>query len=103
MDLNYEAARLRTFKNWTNKYVDSAILAKTGLFYLGMDSMVQCKYCGVCLAKWRRNDDEVLEHLKYSPDCPLLRKHVTFNVPLEKVSMLDYILNNVVVDKSEAK
>lgn len=98
-DMNFEAARLRTFKNWTSQYVDKAILAKIGFFYTGKQDYVKCHFCGVGLGLWMKYDDELDEHLRWSPTCPLIRNHRTKNVPIEEVSMLKFLLDSIGVDE----
>lgn len=92
LNLNSEADRLRTFAKWRNAFVDKTRLAKTGFYYVGPNDEVCCQFCGVELKDWVEWDDEVREHLKYSPQCPLFGGDETANIILDKTSHLNYLL-----------
>ncbi|MBZ3878883.1 Baculoviral IAP repeat-containing protein 1 [Sciurus carolinensis] len=69
-----EELRLDTFKNWPHKSrLRVAALARAGLFYTGIEDMVQCFSCGGCLEKWKEEDDPFEDHTKYFPNCPFLQ------------------------------
>ncbi|KAK3585136.1 hypothetical protein CHS0354_034265 [Potamilus streckersoni] len=65
--------RLSTFRNWQH-FLDPKILAENGFFYQGVGDTVTCHFCGIALMHWGPDDDALLEHLKYSPDCGYLLK-----------------------------
>ena len=87
MGLNEEIKRLATFKEWSSPFADKHVLAMTGFYYLGRYDGIQCVFCGVKVALWEANDDEVMEHLKYSPCCPLINGRVTTNKPVNAVAL----------------
>jgi hypothetical protein len=64
--------RLISFKNWTKTYVSIDDLAKSGLFYLGIDDRVKCFSCGTVLDQWEEGDIPMTEHKKFSPQCPFI-------------------------------
>ncbi|XP_017474492.1 PREDICTED: death-associated inhibitor of apoptosis 1 [Rhagoletis zephyria] len=84
MDEKYqrEDERLKTFENWPLEWLNKKELAQTGLFYTGEDDKVKCYFCEVEIGRWEREDQPVNEHLRFSPNCPLLRRRTTNNVPL---------------------
>lgn len=98
MNFNFEEDRLKSFNGWSNKYVEKHILAKTGFYYLGVKDHVRCQFCRICVGDWEKNDDEIKEHLKWSPHCPLLRSKTTRNVKFENASRLSYLLKRINAD-----
>lgn len=95
--MNSEENRLKTFDKWPyvyNLFLKSKDLAKSGLFYLGVDDEVQCNFCNVHLYKWDRwEDDIVFEHYRHSPACMFLKKpESTRNIPIEPVENLYKLL-----------
>lgn len=91
MELNTEAARLNTFFTWKKTYIDENKLACLGMYYVGPRDRVKCYFCGVVIFNWEEKDDELGEHLKFSPHCPLLRQQKTNNQPLDE-SLLQNLL-----------
>lgn len=92
-DLNYEDNRKRTFdeNNWTNHYISSDALAKSGCYFYGHPDTVKCQFCFIKLSQFEPADDPIEEHLKYSPNCPLIRRRNTANVPISS-DELDSVL-----------
>jgi hypothetical protein len=66
--------RLKTFDTW-NKQLrpDKFSLAKAGLYYSGTADIVYCFSCGLKLYSWETNDDPLVEHDKFSTECPYLK------------------------------
>lgn len=86
-DLNREEHRLRTFnENWPHAFIDINILAKTGFYYTGPHDQVKCHFCGLQAASWEMGDNEIYEHRRWSPNCPLLQQGNTANVPIVSTS-----------------
>lgn len=78
-----EDERLRTYdNNWPLDWLDKRELAMTGMFYTNQDDKVKCYFCEVEIGRWERDDQPVPEHLRWSPNCPLLRRRTTNNLPL---------------------
>lgn len=77
-----EIERLRTYDNWPLEWLDKRELAMTGMFFTNQDDKVKCYFCEVEIGRWERDDQPVSEHLKWSPNCPLLRRRTTNNLPL---------------------
>lgn len=74
MDLNRETDRLMTFINnkFKNKYVSANDLAMYGFYFVQHPDTVQCAFCHLTLCDFEPHDIVWYEHLKYSPNCPLL-------------------------------
>ncbi|KAM4868772.1 baculoviral IAP repeat-containing protein 1 [Urocitellus parryii] len=69
-----EELRLDTFKKWPHKSgLKVAALARAGLFYTGVEDIVQCFSCGGCLHNWKEEDDPLEDHTKHFPNCPFLQ------------------------------
>lgn len=100
-NLNNEEFRLKTFDgvDWPHNFISPAKLAKTGFYYIGPYDQVFCYFCKVAVWLWEMGDDEVKEHSKWSPCCPLLRRRLTTNVPLEPTSDLDELLPPYSIDE----
>lgn len=43
-----------------------------------------CAFCSVQLFNWKAGDDPLLEHRKFSPNCPLLMGYLVGNVALDE-------------------
>jgi len=92
-DLSREENRLKTFDaNWPHSFISPRILAKTGFYYIGPHDQVKCYFCKVEISSWELGDNEVTEHSRWSPNCSLLRRRDTTNVPLEPTTELDQLL-----------
>ncbi|KAL7733451.1 hypothetical protein ACLKA6_004931 [Drosophila palustris] len=77
-----EDERLRTFDSWKLVFLDKKDLALTGMFFTNQEDKVKCYFCEVEIGRWERDDHPVNEHLRWSPNCPLLRRRTTNNVPI---------------------
>lgn len=77
-----EDERLRTFDTWRVVFLDKKDLALTGMFFTNQEDKVKCYFCEVEIGRWERDDHPVNEHLRWSPNCPLLRRRTTNNVPI---------------------
>lgn len=95
-DFAHEEHRLRTFDSkWPHCYINPYLLAKTGLYYIGPHDQVNCFFCGVQISSWEMGDNEIDEHKRWSPNCPLLMRSMTTNVPSPPVSELHKLLTRV--------
>ncbi|XP_064478350.1 baculoviral IAP repeat-containing protein 2-like [Ornithodoros turicata] len=45
-------------------------MAKAGLFYTGAEDRTACFQCGNTLCSWGEEDDPLLEHARWYPNCP---------------------------------
>ncbi|KRF99218.1 uncharacterized protein Dwil_GK27491 [Drosophila willistoni] len=79
---NREDERLKSFDNWPLDWLDKHQLAQTGLFYTKHKDIVRCFFCDVHMSHWKHKDQPIRDHLRCSPNCPLLRRRPTNNVPL---------------------
>lgn len=74
VDLNDELNRLSTFSNdWPHAFINPKELAKTGFYYIGPHDQVKCYICQIQVSSWEMGDDEITEHIRWSPCCPLVR------------------------------
>ncbi|KAH8379011.1 hypothetical protein KR009_002615 [Drosophila setifemur] len=97
MEFNQEEERLKTFTNWPLEWLNKQQLAQTGMYYTNVDDKVKCYFCGVEIGRWEREDQPVPEHQRWSPNCPLLRRRTTNNVPINGEA-LDRILPPISYD-----
>ncbi|XP_023296097.1 death-associated inhibitor of apoptosis 1 [Lucilia cuprina] len=77
-----EDERLKTFNTWPVVWLDKKELAMSGMFYMGEGDKTKCYFCEVEIGRWEPEDQPVPEHLRWSPNCPLLRRRTTNNVPI---------------------
>ncbi|EDV52193.2 death-associated inhibitor of apoptosis 1 [Drosophila erecta] len=96
-DLNCEEARLKTFTDWPLAWLDKHKLAQTGMYFTHVGDKVKCYFCGVEIGCWEQEDQPVPEHQRWSPNCPLLRRRTTNNVPINGEA-LDRILPPISYD-----
>lgn len=88
-----EEARLKTFdRKWPHSFLEPRILAKIGFYYIGPYDQVKCYFCKVEIGRWEAEDNEVTEHIRWSPNCPLIKRRETTNVPIEPTTELDQLL-----------
>lgn len=92
-----EDERLKTFDHWPLEWLDKSELARTGMFYTGEADKVKCYFCEVEIGRWEEQDAPVAEHMRWSPNCPLLRRRTTNNMPVD-VEALDRALPAVSYD-----
>lgn len=92
-----EDERVKTFDNWPLDWLDKFELARTGMFYTGDGDKVKCYFCEVEIGRWEEHDLPVPEHLRWSPNCPLLRRRTTNNVPID-IEALDRVLPAISYD-----
>ncbi|XP_059057310.1 baculoviral IAP repeat-containing protein 3 isoform X2 [Achroia grisella] len=74
VDMQKEEERLKSFVNWPVPFLSPEKLAQCGFYYKGRGDEVICAYCNVEIMSWREGDDPVLDHKRWSPQCPLLLK-----------------------------
>jgi hypothetical protein len=103
VDYRIESERLASYRGWSSPHVTPEALARNGLYYLREDDKVRffidsklalfftnsstdfqvaCAFCSVQLFDWKAGDDSLLEHRKFSPNCPLLMGYLVGNVAL---------------------
>lgn len=86
-----ELNRLCSFDNWPIEYIDKHLLAKTGLFYSGGVDTVTCYFCSGEMSSWKQSDHPISKHIELSTNCPLLRRQLTNNIPIN-LDELDHVL-----------
>ena len=82
-DMKYEKFRIESFKKWPLPYINVRELARNGLFYIGVDDIVECTFCQIRICNWESDDDVAKEHKKWAPYCPLIRGLETDNIKLQ--------------------
>lgn len=92
-DMCCEELRVKTFdERWPHTFLEPRILAKTGFYFIGPYDQLKCYFCKVEVGRWENGDNEVTEHIRWSPNCPLLKRRETTNVPIEPTNELDQLL-----------
>lgn len=81
--LHKEENRLETFVNWNVPFIDKRQLARTGFYFIGPNDVVKCFFCTVEIGCWEPDDNPIDEHLKWAPNCPLMRGRETSNDPID--------------------
>jgi len=70
--VNYTSipSRHATFETWTNESAPSVDdLVRAGFFYTGTKNIVTCFYCSGSLQNWGKNDNPLIEHIRWFPQC----------------------------------
>jgi ssDNA-binding Zn-finger/Zn-ribbon topoisomerase 1 len=93
--MKFEKFRLESFKNWPVPYIDVYELAKDGFYFLGLEDRVECTFCLIKIKNWEAENTARDEHLKWSPQCPIVKGNQTDNVPLIKKARKFIIIKNV--------
>ena len=75
--LNNENERWKTFDCWSLPYPDPKLMAAVGLFYTGEGDLTKCFFCHIEIMNWKQ-----AEHLRWSNNCPLMRRCITNNKPI---------------------
>lgn len=96
-DLHKEHRRFLTFNNWKCDQVSASMLARIGFYYINCRNIVMCHFCGAKITKWENGVDPVAKHLNISPNCPLMRRQRTNNIPMNPTT-LDQILPELSFD-----
>ena len=66
--------RYSTFAKWPKQMAQQpTMLVQAGFYYSGNGDYVTCFHCGISLKEWESQDDVVLEHKKWAPECKYLR------------------------------
>lgn len=81
MDLNDEYTRFRTFDNYPVYFLSPWTLAFLGFYFIGPNDDVECQFCKVVINSWEFGDEVFTEHKRWSPNCPLLLRQPTRNIP----------------------
>jgi E3 ubiquitin-protein ligase XIAP len=82
--MNSEEARLATFHTWTKAFISKEKLALYGFYHCGPDDNVKCAFCKVEIGSWEVGDNVLREHLRWSPNCPLIKRKRTANQPINE-------------------
>nr|BDU62122.1 baculoviral IAP repeat-containing protein [Chionoecetes opilio bacilliform virus]GAV93213.1 hypothetical protein SCV_093 [Chionoecetes opilio bacilliform virus] len=66
------------YEMWPS-YLEPKVMADAGFYYCGIGDSVRCFKCSVGLRNWERHHNPIMQHLKYSPDCPAVHKEQIIN------------------------
>ena len=67
-------SRIQSFSTWPVQLSQTPVqLASAGFFYTGCGDKVRCFSAGCGLEMWQPEDDPILEHEKWYPDCFFVR------------------------------
>ncbi|GIY03979.1 e3 ubiquitin-protein ligase XIAP [Caerostris darwini] len=82
-NMNETSKRLDSFQNWPHQvYLDKNEFVHSGLYFTGIEDCVKCFSCNVEMYDWDLNDDPMLYHELFSPECEYL-KTINFPRPLD--------------------
>lgn len=85
LEMFREADRLRTFESWPHSFITPEDLAKVGFYHKPSSyDLVVCHFCKIEISRFEEGDVALAEHVRWSPNCPLLRRRQTENVPLDR-------------------
>lgn len=88
-NLNKESDRVKTFyeQNWSCKHAQAEELGRLGFYFFARPDKVRCVFCNVMLHDFEEGDNILEEHVKFSPNCPLLRRRRTSNVAIDSQTL----------------
>lgn len=98
-DLFDENHRLASFQNnmWINEFVNADELARVGFYFYKKPDVVKCYFCDIAIRDFEEGDTPIAEHIKWSPNCPLILRRVTPNIPIDE-ELLNQILPPISYD-----
>ena len=78
--------RLETFVTYPKQIVPNKNeLAHAGFYYSGTADKVICFRCGISLKDWEREDNAMIEHEKWSPNCMYIQM---VGIPLKEMDVI---------------
>ncbi|CAF1085777.1 unnamed protein product [Rotaria sp. Silwood1] len=88
--------------NWKENSPSIESLVRAGFFFAGTDNSVTCFYCNGSLHKWGPNDNPMIEHARWFPDCTYA-KHLCGNQLYQRIqtSKKKLILSENKIDKDQ--
>ncbi|XP_057335009.1 death-associated inhibitor of apoptosis 1-like [Microplitis mediator] len=86
-----EQRRLETFAGWTGPAMLPRDLAAAGFFYIGVEDQVKCYECGVRIGRWDENEDPVVSHRRWQPDCRFVQ-----TLPIVDITLTPIPSNTVI-------
>ena len=67
--------RLSSFETWPRDNLPSADdLVRAGFYYTGTKTIVTCFYCNGSLQNWGANDNPMIEHARWFPNCAYIKQ-----------------------------
>lgn len=84
-DLKIVENRLQTYSNWPLDFITPQQLAQAGFYYLNIADQVKCAFCGGIIGQWEVNDQPLLEHRKFFPDCPMVQQEMQEEIGIQYV------------------
>ena len=82
-EMQYEAVRLKSFKDWPNwAAVWPTLLTRAGFYYTKTADQVACFCCSGRLKTWEAGDSPLTEHKRFFPQCRFMTGRDSTNVPL---------------------
>lgn len=97
--------RLSTFKKWKGK-LKPEVLARSGFYYLSIQDVCKCFYCGAEIFDWTYDDCPIEEHYRHFRNCDLIEclwrsGNTTCEEPIkfkaEVAIFIFFILINIIV------
>lgn len=85
-----ELNRLQSFDTLNPIRADKRELALFGFYSIGVN-VCRCYFCNVEIGDWQSCDNVLIEHLYYSPNCPLLRWRITDNEQIHLNRLQNYL------------
>lgn len=86
-NLSKETDRKASFieNGYSNNNISIEDLALVGFYFYKKPDTVKCAFCYVIIENFQNGDLAIDEHLKFSPNCPLLAKRrSTGNIPIDE-------------------
>ena len=94
LDMKLYVNRLKTFDLWSSQIQPNKFdLCSAGFYYIGRSDIVECFSCGLRLYQWKKWDNPLTEHNKFSTNCLFI--NMITNSPMQNTQKF--------VDKSSCR
>jgi hypothetical protein len=82
LNMKSEADRRKTYKEWHVPFMDKNHLAAAGFYFTNSGDVVRCAFCGVEVGYWKKGDNAIADHQRWSPSCGFINGLFVGNIPI---------------------
>ena len=82
LNMKSEADRRKTYKDWHVSFMDKNYLAAAGFYFTNCGDVVRCGFCGVEVGYWKKGDNAIANHQRWSPSCRFIKGVFVGNIPI---------------------
>ena len=82
LNMKSEADRRKTYKDWHVAFMDKNYLAAAGFYFTNCGEVVRCAFCGAEVGYWKKGDNAIADHQRWSPSCGFIKGLFVGNIPI---------------------